>query len=171
MIRQRFPSSRIERRILMWRLLPALLLVSCAAQEPADSVADAPGSDGSRIVGSVDLPLTLAPTAGARQPATKEFQGRDIRGRISESGTWSIRTVVTHTRLRCATYETGIQLGQGNPDCSNVRWLSAVQFGTRQMQCNSATLVHAGGGELPVTKDTFAASNCVRVVTRCNGAC
>jgi hypothetical protein len=156
----------------MWRLLPALVLVSCAAQEPEDSVvAEGRNSNSSRIVGTLDLPLTPASTSGARQPATKEFQGRSTRGRISESGTWSISTTVTHTRLRCATYETGIQLGQGNADCSNVRWLSAVQFGTRQTHCNSATLIHTGGDELAGMKDTFEASNCVRVVTRCNGAC
>jgi len=153
----------------MWRLLPALLLVSCAAQEPNDNVAEARSPDGSRIVGTLDLPLT--PTPGVRQPATKELQGRDARGQVSESGTWSIRTAVTHTRLRCATYETGIRLGQGNADCSSVRWLSPVQFGTRQTHCNSAALIHTGGGEIPMTKDTFDLSNCVRVVTRCNGAC
>jgi hypothetical protein len=156
----------------MWRLLPALVLVSCAAQEPDDSVvAEGRNSNSSRIVGTLDLPLIPASTSGARQPATKEFQGRGTRGRISESGTWSISTTVTHTRLRCATYETGIQLGQGNADCSSVRWLSAVQFGTRQTHCNSATLIHTGGDELAGVKDTFEVSNCVRVVTRCNGAC
>ena len=155
----------------MWRLLPFLLLVSCAAQEPHDSVSEAQRSDGSRIVGTLDLPLSPAPASGVQQPATKEFQGRDARGRIGESGAWSIRTSVTHTRLRCATYETGIQLGQGNADCSNVRWLSTAQFGTEQTHCNSATLVHTGGGELPATNETFELYNCVRVVTRCTGAC
>lgn len=155
----------------MWRLLAALLLVSCAAQEPNDNAAEARSPDGSRIVGTLDLPLTPAPASGVRTPATKAFQGRDTRGQISESGAWSIRTAVTHGRLRCATYETGIQLGQGNADCSNVRWLSTVQFGTSQTHCNSATLIHSGGGDLPAPKDTFGASNCVRVVTRCSGAC
>ena len=153
----------------MWRLLPALLLVSCAAQEPDDSASEAWSADSPRIVGTLDLPLTLAP--GVRQPSTKEFQRSDTEGRVSESGTWSIRAAVAHTRLRCATYETGIQLGQGNADCSDVRWLSTVQFGTRQTHCNSATLIHTGGGEIAAPKDVFEASNCVRVVTQCNGAC
>jgi hypothetical protein len=153
----------------MWRLLPALLLVSCAAQQPGDAASEGRTAETSRIVRTLDLPLT--PTPGAGQPVTKELQGRDTRGRVNESGAWSIRTAVTHTRLRCATYETGIQLGQGNADCSTVRWLSPVQFGTRQTQCNSATLIHTGGGELALPRDTFDVSNCVRVVTRCNGAC
>jgi hypothetical protein len=155
----------------MWRLLAALLLVSCAAQEPNDNAAEARSPDSSRIVGTLDLPLTPAPAPGVRTSATKEFQGRDTRGQVNASGTWSIRTAVTHRRLRCANYETGIQLGQGNADCSSVRWLSTVQFGTSQTHCNSATLIHTGGGDLPVPKGTVGASNCVRVVTRCNGAC
>jgi hypothetical protein len=155
----------------MWRLLPVLLLASCAAQEPNDRVGEAPSPDGSRIVATLDLPLTPITSAGAGQPATRAFQGRDVQGEVSASGTWSIRAAVTHTRLRCATYETGIQLGQGNADCSNVRWLTEVQLGTRQTHCNSATRIHAGGGELPLAKDMFGLANCVRVVTRCTGPC
>ena len=156
----------------MWKLLPLLLLVSCAAPVPNDSVSKAPRSDGSRIVGTLDVPLLPAPTTGApRQPATKEFQAGETRGQVDDSGAWSIRTAVTHTRLRCATYETGIQLGRGNADCSNVRWMSPVQFGTRRTQCNAATLIHVGGGEFTITSDTFEASNCVRVVTQCSGPC
>lgn len=153
----------------MWKLLPVLFLVSCAAQEPDDTVPEARGSESPRIVGTLDLPLS--PNAGAQQPATKEFQRRDTRGWIRETGTWRISAAVAHTRLRCATYETGIQLGQGNADCSDVQWLTAVQFGSRQTHCNSAMLIHTGGGELAATKGTFDVSNCVRVVIRCNGAC
>ena len=40
-----------------------------------------------------------------------------------------------------------------------------------ETHCNSATLIHTGGGELGATKAMFEASNCVRVVTRCNGPC
>ena len=155
----------------MWRLLPFLLLVSCAAQAPIDRLGDAASPVGSRTVATLDLPLTPVTTAGARQPATKAFQGRDVEGEVGASGAWSIRAAVTHTRLRCATYETGIQLGQGNADCSNVRWLTDLQLGTRQTHCNSATRIHAGGGELPLAKDRFDLSNCVRVVTRCTGPC
>ncbi|MBK1716961.1 hypothetical protein [Thiocystis violacea] len=155
----------------MWKLLPVLLLASCAARESNDSVSQAPRSDSSRIVSTLDVPLLPAPSTGARQPATKAFQAGETRGRVDDSGAWSLRAAVTHTRLRCATYETGIQLGRGNADCSNVRWVSPVQFGTRQTQCNKATLIHAGGGDLAITNDTFEASNCVRVVTQCDGPC
>jgi hypothetical protein len=152
-------------------LLPILLLVSCATRAPDDSVSTVPSSDGSRIVGTLVLPLIPASSPDDRRPPTKAFQAGDTRGWVNESGGWSIRTAVTHRRLRCATYETGIQLGQGNADCSNVRWVSSVQFGTRQTQCNNATMIHAGGGQLAISSDTFKMSNCVRVVTRCDGPC
>lgn len=155
---------------IIWRLFPVLLLASCAAPEPGERAGESP-PEGSRIIRTVDLPLTPVPAAGARQPGAKAFQGRDIEGEVDASGAWSIRAAVTHTRLRCATYETGIQLGQGDAACSSVRWLSNVEFGTRQTHCNSATLIHAGGGELPVTRDVLDQSNCVRVVTRCTGPC
>lgn len=155
----------------MWRLLPALLLVSCATQQPNESVAEQRGPEGSRVVRSLVLPLTPAPSFDGRQSATKEFQHRDTRGRVSESGVWSIRTEVTHTRLRCATYETGIQLGRGNADCSEVQWVTPLDVGTRQTHCNSATLIHTGGGDLGPMKDPLDAYNCVRVITRCTGPC
>lgn len=156
----------------MWKLLPALLLVSCTTQEPNENASGAGvNPDSSRIVETLDLPLRPALTPGVGQPAARAFQGRDVQGQVDESGAWTIRKAVAHTRLRCATYETGIQLGRGDADCSDVQWLSTVQFGTRQTHCNSATLIHTGGGELAIPMGTFEASNCVRVLTRCNGNC
>lgn len=156
----------------MWRLLPALLLVSCTTQQSQEIASDTQSpDDSSRIVGTLDLPLSPTGHSGTGQPAPRAFRGRDIQGQVYESGAWTIRTAVTHTRLRCATYETGIQLGKGNPDCSVVQWLSDAQFGTREMHCNSATRIHTGGGELDAPIDTLEAANCVRVVTRCFGPC
>ena len=155
----------------MWRLLPALLLVSCATQGPNDSTTEGQSPDGSRIVRTLDVPLNAVPADGAGQPVTREFQGRDVSGRIDESGTWTIRTKVVHSRLRCATYETGIQLGRGNAGCADAEWSGPVQFGTRQTQCNSAAVIHTGGDELALPQDAIEGSNCVRVLTRCTGAC
>ena len=95
----------------------------------------------------------------------------DTRGEIRTTGAWSISNTVVHTRLRCATYETGIQLGKGDPACSQVQWLTNVQYGTRQTHCNSATLVHTGGGEFSGMAGVIEAATCVRVVTRCMGTC
>ncbi len=154
----------------MWRLLPLILLASCAVDEPRETASESRPA-GYRIVNIVDVPLNPNPRSGADNGPTKGFQLRDTRGWIRESGAWNIRTAVTHRRLRCATYETGIQLGAGTGACADVRWLTNVDFGTRQTQCNSATVVHAGGGELAAMPDVFGASTCVRVVTRCEGAC
>ena len=154
----------------MWRLLPLILLASCTADEPRDTTTEG-RSTGYRIVNIVDVPLNPASRPGGEQVPTRKFQRGDTRGWIRETGAWNIRAAVTHPRLRCATYETGIQLGAGNRACSDVGWLSNVEFGTRQTQCNNATAIHAGGGELAAMRNIFATSTCVRVVTRCEGAC
>ena len=155
----------------MWRLLPIILLVSCAANESSETASGEDRANNYRIVNTRDIPLDLSSKPGTDQPLTKEFHQRDTRGWIRETGTWSISNAVVHTRLRCATYETGIQLGKGNPACSNVKWLTDIDYGTRQTHCNSATLVHAGGGEFADMKGILEASTCVRVVVRCAGPC
>lgn len=155
----------------MWRLLPALLLMSCAAQRPNDTIGDQEGANGPRIIHSLDLPLRTSATPGDDGSLRKEFQSGETRGTVSRAGAFSLRTVVAHKRLRCATYETGIQLGDGTADCSSARWLVPVQFATNQTHCNGATRVHAGGGQLPTTDDSFEIFNCVRFVIRCSGAC
>ena len=155
----------------MWRLLPFLLLTACALDEHDPTLTQETGQDGYRVVAVLDLPLTLSSDPDPDKPVTKEFGRRDTRGWIRVTGAWNISTAVTHTRLRCATYETGIQIGEGDPGCSEVRWLGEVQFGTRQTHCNSATLIHSGGGTLAGTNGVFETASCVRVVTRCDGAC
>jgi hypothetical protein len=155
---------------LMWRILPLILLVSCAASEPPGGASeDRPA--GYRIVSIVDVPLNQPSRSNGQQAPVREFQRGDTLGSIRETGAWSIRVAVTHSRLRCATYETGIQFGAGEPDCSGVQWMTNVEFGTRRTQCNNATAVHTGGGEFPATGNLFGSSTCVRVVTTCVGAC
>jgi len=155
----------------MWRLLPIVLLASCAANEALDSAAEGQRPDSPRVVNQVDLPLAPSSNKAAEQATAKRFRLRDTRGSIQESGAWRIAVPVSHARLRCATYETGIQLGEGDPACSEVRWLTDLEVGTRQTQCNAATVIHSGGGESAAIKDSVAAANCVRVVTRCDGPC
>ena len=155
----------------MWKLLPILLLASCAVTEPRETDSNEDGTAGFRIVSTLDLPLSLSSKPSTGEPVTKEFQRRDTRGWIRATGAWTISSTVVHTRLRCATYETGIQLGAGDPGCSQVEWLTNADYGTRQTHCNSATLIHAGGGELADMDGIFDAATCVRVVTRCAGTC
>ena len=151
----------------MWKLLPLILLASCTATDHKETTSDESRRDGRRIVSTLNVPLNLSSKPNTDQPLTREFS----RGWIQQTGAWHISNAVAHTRLRCATYETGIQLGKGNPACSNVEWLTNVNYGTRRTHCNSATLVHTGGGEFANMTDLFEASTCVRVVTRCEGVC
>jgi len=154
----------------MWRLLPLILLASCAANETRGTAPEGRLA-GYRIVNIVDVPLSQASRSGVEQIPTREFQRGDTLGALRESGAWNIRAAVKHPRVRCATYETGIQLGAGERDCSGVRWMTNVEFGTRRTQCNNATAVHTGGGALTGAGSLFSSSTCVRVVTRCVGAC
>ena len=78
---------------------------------------------------------------------------------------------VSHRRLRCGTYETGVQLGSGNPACSDVRWLTEVAFVARQRQCNSATRLHRGGGRFSEAAIRLEQASCLRLVVRCEGTC
>lgn len=153
----------------MWKLIPMVMLAGCAAtgSDPADT--EAGGTGGGRTAAQMDLPLVRASTAG--QPAEKAAQRQDTRVRISATGAWDLTTKVRHNRLRCATYQTGIQLGQGSPGCSDVRWLTPVQLGTRQTHCNSAARIHRGGGRIDLADAEIAAASCVRIVTRCDGPC
>jgi hypothetical protein len=155
----------------MWRLLPLILLVGCTTDAPIDSIDAHDAADNQRVVSVRDMVLEPASQSSVDQGLTKTFRQGETRGWISENGAWAISSAVTHTRLRCATYEVGIQLGQGAPDCNAVRWLTNVQYGTRQEHCNSATRVHRGGGTLPDGSRLFETSTCVRVVTRCSGVC
>jgi len=155
----------------MWRLLPIVLLASCAANEALDPAAEGQRPDSHRVVNQVDLPVAPSSNKATEQAAIKEFRRRDTRGSIQESGAWRMTLPVTHARLRCATYETGIQLGVGDPACSEVRWLTDLEVGTRQTQCNAATLIHSGGGESVAIKGALSTANCVRIVTQCDGPC
>jgi len=154
------------RRILRLVSLVAgtIVLQACATSPPQDE-----GND--RIVNRVDV--ILRPVAGGKdnQPFRRRFEQRNTEGWIGDAGSWSVEALVTHSRLRCGTYEIGLQLGRGNPDCTAVNWLTEVQYGTSERQCNSASMVHAGGGTLPVSREQVAVSSCVRVSTRCTGAC
>lgn len=155
----------------MWKLLPIILLASCTTIDHKDAVSgdNEPGTY--RIVSILDVPLKLSSKPHTEQAVSKVFSQRETRGRILQTGAWNISSVVVHTRLRCGTYETGVQLGKGNPACSDVEWLTDIDYGTRRTHCNSAALVHTGGGEFANMTDLFEASTCVRVITRCEGAC
>ena len=155
--------------MLMWRLLPVCLLVACVATDPQRSTSSGSGaSTHSRVIRALELPMQPPTLLIEDEPARWTFQDFNVAGWVDENGFWHTRSEVSHGRLRCATYEVGVQLGKGLPGCSNVRWLSDVEYASRVRHCNSATRIHSGGGRFFDTSIVEAA-NCVRVLVRCEG--
>ncbi len=155
----------------MWRLLPIILLASCAATGPENTASDPNTSTNQRTVNVVEIPLAAFSGSKVDADSSRGFSRGDTQGTIRGNGSWELRRPVTHTRLRCATYETGIQLGRGTPACSQVEWLTDVTYGSNRKHCNNATLIHNGNGRFENPDNTFERANCVRVVTRCTGPC
>jgi hypothetical protein len=155
----------------MWKLLPVCLLVACAASDPHPSASDGNQRAQERIVTQFVAPLASSTTAIPGQPSRKSFQRQGIEGWLDDSGAWHIRSEIQHGRLRCATYETGIQLGRGGQACSSPEWLTDVYYATSLLHCNSATRLHEGGGNIPAEENRLDEVNCVRVLVRCEGAC
>lgn len=155
----------------MWKLLPVCLLAGCAAinQQPADS--NDTKQDPGRIVRQTLLPLAAPAPAAENDPLKRAFQGARSRGWLDETGAWHLRTEVDHGRIRCRTYRAGIQLGKGSPTCSNVEWLTGVEYATRLLHCNSASRPHSGGGRFPAMANRIQEVTCVRVLVRCEGGC
>jgi len=145
-------------------LLVVALLAACTApkEQPEDSY---------RVVNRVDIELRPVQAMADDQPFQRSFDQRNIEGAFTESGAWSIKGVVEHNRLRCGTYEMGLQIGNGAPACTAVKWLNNIQYRTRERQCNSAALLHSGGGDMALSREQLAGATCVRVVTRCSGTC
>jgi hypothetical protein len=108
----------------MWKLLPIMLLVSCVANEQRGDATNEEPSNGPRIVSTIDLVLDPSSKSGSDDSAVRKFHGIETRGSLDETGAWNLSTAVAHNRLRCATYETGIRLGKGNPACTQVEWLT-----------------------------------------------
>lgn len=155
----------------MWRLLPVLLLVSCAVNDEKQPASGEHQPDQGRIVRLVELPVQASAQTINGEPSRKNFQTQGIQGWLDETGAWHIEAEVHHGRLRCGTYETGIQLGRGNPACSDVEWLTGVESVTRQRHCNSATRSHRGGGRFSEAPGRLEEVTCVRLVVRCEGTC
>lgn len=155
----------------MWKLLPVCLLVSCAAVDQQRSDSDEDPSESARVVRQLQLSLGKPSPGAGDQPLRRNFQAQGVQGWLDETGAWNTKVEVHHRRLRCGVYETGIQLGSGSPACSNVAWLTGIEYSTRLRHCNSASRVHAGSGTFSDAVDRPEAVNCVRVVVRCEGTC
>jgi len=125
----------------------------------------------SGIVKSMDFQLIEKTRYNKNEPLKKVFKDFEYEGWFNSDGEWTIKGAVAHSRLRCATYELGVQLGKGAPACLNIEWFSETSYGTRQQQCNSVTMTHSGGGQSEVIKSKIQEATCVRVVLRCTGTC
>jgi hypothetical protein len=149
-------------------LVAVVLATGCATQGSNPSTAD---GQAPRVLAVMDVPL--APAAGGASDGTgaRTFGSGPIQGRVDASGAWSLRGEITHRRLRCATYELGLITGRGDASCTRVDWVTEADFATRLTHCNAATRIHSGGGTLGLAGPAIASINCVRVVTRCTGAC
>jgi hypothetical protein len=115
-----------------------------------------------RIVKQTDLPLVAGGETSDAKGRTRSFRERSTRGWINASGDWSLTTEVSHTRLRCGTYQAGIQIGRGNASCTDVQWLTNTEL---------ATVIHSSSGRFQLAPVAIRSANCVRVVVRCTGAC
>jgi hypothetical protein len=135
----------------------AVALAGCATGE---------GTEAPRVVSESDL--SLGPPDGS---GDRSFGARSVQGRIGATGNWTLSAEVPHRALRCATYETGIQVGRGQGGCTGVGWLSAPEYVTRLIQCNGATRIHSGQGTIALPAPGLESVNCVRVLVRCAGPC
>ena len=154
---------------------PLFVLLFLLIASPAHSDQFDPVQNDTGIIGGVSnntqLPLIAVMQGNNSQASQKSFQGNEVEGWFQQTGDWYIKGVVAHHRLRCATYQLGIQLGKGNPSCLNVEWLTAVNYGTMQEQCNSASVQHVGGGNLPELRKVLDQATCVQISIKCSGAC
>lgn len=157
--------------VRMWRFLPVLLLTSCAVPDQQQPAGSAGQSSEWRIVRQTEISLEPSTEAVGGQPAKMVFRSTDVRGWLDVSGSWHFKAEVRHNRLRCATYQTGIQLGLGNTACSDVSWVGGVEYATRLRHCNSAARLHVGSGTSSDRTNGMVDVSCVRVVVRCDGIC
>jgi hypothetical protein len=147
------------------------LLIAVAVAGCAGSGADSSNGDGQsdavQVVGEAVMRLeSAAPGDGVRT-----FGDRLTRGQVDAIGAWTLRSEITHRRLRCATYEAGLQVGRGDQGCTRVDWLGTPVFGSPMTQCNGATRIHSRTGNLGLGAQATADANCVRVLTLCTGPC
>jgi hypothetical protein len=110
-------------------------------------------------------------TADGFKLQRKDFNFGSFKGWLKRGGEWHLEGPVRHRRLLCGEYEIGMRFGVGNPDCTDVRWVSEVRFVSAQSQCNEAELPHAGTEIDAALSEHFDAITCAERVVRCTGYC
>ena len=95
----------------MWKLLPIMLLVSCAANEQRGDATNEPSSE-SHIVNTIDLVLDPSSKSGSDDSAVRKFHGIETRGSLDKTGAWNLSTAVAHNRLVNLAGGYTVQTGQ-----------------------------------------------------------
>jgi len=90
---------------------------------------------------------------------------------LGPKGDWTVQGRVNHRGLLCGEYSVGVRFGIGRPGCTNVVWLTNVDYVTNQRQCNNARLDHSGGDVQSQLAGSFAEISCAERVIRCSGVC
>ena len=75
----------------MWRLLPFVVLLGCAATDPNPPSGSHSGAAQARIVQTANLPLTTSGMGINGEPPDKTFQASGVSGRVDPAGFWEIR--------------------------------------------------------------------------------
>jgi hypothetical protein len=101
----------------------------------------------------------------------KDFRFGNFTAWLKRGGEWHIEGPVSHRGLLCGTYEVGARFGVGNPDCTDVQWVSEVRYVTSLNQCNDAGRQHSGTELDDALVERFDAITCAERVIRCTGNC
>lgn len=153
--------DRIHRGVACALLSGMILLI-------ADATADSLTDDVSGQT-AIARPSSMFTEDG--KPERLEFNFGEIKAWLRASGNWHIEGPVPHQGLLCATRQLGIRFGIGSPACTNVRWISDIEYGTSHKQCNNATAWHEGDGDLPALAAEFSRISCAERVVQCSGNC
>lgn len=98
------------------------------------------------------------------------FNFGGAKASLTQQGYWNIQGYVKHNRIRCATYQIGIRFGVAESGCTNVTWLTDYEYGTNLKHCNSARLMHSGGGISGELKGNLEKITCAEMKVRCFGS-
>ena len=104
-------------------------------------------------------------------PASVGFVFGDTKAAVRADGYVSIEGWVTHRGLLCADYQLGVRLGQGNPGCDDVKWLTDAMYVTNNKQCNNARFRHNGADNNPAVKKAYPRVTCAERLIKCSGMC
>lgn len=143
--------------------LSALAVVVCMSAAPRNACATEQRSQAAAQYPQV--------TVGGYKLQRKDFRFGNFNGWLKRGGEWQIEGPVQHRGLMCGTYEVGMRFGIGNPDCTNVQWISGDEFVTSKSQCNEVEMQHSGNGISPALTEQFDAITCAERVIRCTGNC